>query len=703
MLGKRASSLIEGQNQAQGSRSAHWRSATSYVTDRDHVKCLRLGDLSLSESRVIDDSQLIYQGATHLPAWRESGADYEKSTERAFETQASTSSSPCHRGNRTHGVMSFVGQAQNISAEGDRVDYHPMLSEEDVQVQKEEGEDQVQQARRGNAANSSSELNAAYFSGDSDLTAEAMAEESSHSSSQENGCTLKLEASATKLEHLSKSSKTVDQQQQIGDATILFTGRSSIEGQNSSWGVSKSADGRCMVPGTMAATEVCGFPRATQVMHVRGVKEVTSPIARREDAFRQEIVEREESWLDLRLGHTNSESYELQNDRNQQGNRSTSAEHTDPCQGTMVTLQLLPQKCDSATSPREWTENRSKTVQDMAIQFNPSARQGYTNDQLLATGWGSIGGQLQTFLPSGSAPFTSLMAKMDMNVQDQKRIYQADQYNSAWNRPNPSPEGFYIGRTNALWEDQVTEVTTYTRVPYIGYGDRESFRQPIIPTAVREMNEHPWLAAAARSTENIAWRPKTTVMDAFDQGIHHLRRDSGGHVVQQPHMRSFLLPNQLQQPSSRLLPPPSAAHQFPATSCKRLVNPPSSRGHPGVWFSLQAASSHDNEHDATPMQKTYMRIRDGQTPISVLKKYLVCKLGLSSETEVDISCRGNLLLSNCTLQHVRDKIWCTDEVEHGDTLGFRSTRSHPSHPKECIMALHYQRHSCGLTLNLLKG
>ncbi|KAI4326537.1 hypothetical protein MLD38_031842 [Melastoma candidum] len=66
------------------------------------------------------------------------------------------------------------------------------------------------------------------------------------------------------------------------------------------------------------------------------------------------------------------------------------------------------------------------------------------------------------------------------------------------------------------------------------------------------------------------------------------------------------------------------------------------RTHP-MWFALVA--SEDQEGDATLPQisSRYLRIQDGNLPVSYVQKYLKSKLQLRSETEVEIRCMGQTL------------------------------------------------------------
>ncbi|KAL4587104.1 hypothetical protein LXL04_011754 [Taraxacum kok-saghyz] len=88
----------------------------------------------------------------------------------------------------------------------------------------------------------------------------------------------------------------------------------------------------------------------------------------------------------------------------------------------------------------------------------------------------------------------------------------------------------------------------------------------------------------------------------------------------------------------------------------RVVDPPR-RPHSGVWFILQASQNQTKEPYLPQVPKSYLRIKDGRMTVGLLIKYLVNKLKLDSEFEVEITCKGQQLLPLLTLQHVRDNIW----------------------------------------------
>ncbi|EEF45183.1 E3 ubiquitin protein ligase DRIP2 [Ricinus communis] len=73
-----------------------------------------------------------------------------------------------------------------------------------------------------------------------------------------------------------------------------------------------------------------------------------------------------------------------------------------------------------------------------------------------------------------------------------------------------------------------------------------------------------------------------------------------------------------------------------------------------IWFSLIA--SNDQKVDAPLPQITscYLRVKDGSLPVSFIKKYLVQKLGLNSEAEVEIGLQGKPVVSTLPLQNIVD-------------------------------------------------
>ncbi|CAK8540917.1 unnamed protein product [Lathyrus sativus] len=117
----------------------------------------------------------------------------------------------------------------------------------------------------------------------------------------------------------------------------------------------------------------------------------------------------------------------------------------------------------------------------------------------------------------------------------------------------------------------------------------------------------------------------------------------------------------------------------------RVVDPPR-RPHSGIWFMLQASQNQVKQPFLPQIPKNYLRIKDGRMTVRLLMKYLVNKLKLESESEIEITCKGQQLLPFLTLQHVRDNIWTPRDTTTTTTplLSDSSTTDH-------VMVLHYSR------------
>ncbi|KAJ3675851.1 hypothetical protein LUZ60_004893 [Juncus effusus] len=116
----------------------------------------------------------------------------------------------------------------------------------------------------------------------------------------------------------------------------------------------------------------------------------------------------------------------------------------------------------------------------------------------------------------------------------------------------------------------------------------------------------------------------------------------------------------------------------------RVMVPPAVRPHTGVWFVLQASPNQEREPFLPQIPKSYLRIKDGRATIRLLIKYLINKLGMVDESEVEIMCRGRILLPLLTIQQVRDNIWCSREAASQLPQNYSSAPDH-------IMILLYSR------------
>ncbi|XP_030449695.2 uncharacterized protein LOC115672075 isoform X2 [Syzygium oleosum] len=142
----------------------------------------------------------------------------------------------------------------------------------------------------------------------------------------------------------------------------------------------------------------------------------------------------------------------------------------------------------------------------------------------------------------------------------------------------------------------------------------------------------------------------------------------------------------LMPPRSNLPPPFQLQLQVDGASGSSMdftvIDAPK-RPYPGVWFVLRASQNQDKEPLLPQLPKIYLRVKDGRMTVRLLMKYLVKKLRLDSESEVEITCRGQKLLPFLTLQQVRDNIWSPSDVV--TLLPESATTS------DHIMVLHYGR------------
>lgn len=68
-----------------------------------------------------------------------------------------------------------------------------------------------------------------------------------------------------------------------------------------------------------------------------------------------------------------------------------------------------------------------------------------------------------------------------------------------------------------------------------------------------------------------------------------------------------------------------------------------------VWFALLASENQVGDNALPQISKYYLRIKDGNVPVSYVKKYLVKKLELKNESEVEITCCGQPIVPSLSL------------------------------------------------------
>ncbi|EOA26370.1 hypothetical protein CARUB_v10023287mg [Capsella rubella] len=112
-------------------------------------------------------------------------------------------------------------------------------------------------------------------------------------------------------------------------------------------------------------------------------------------------------------------------------------------------------------------------------------------------------------------------------------------------------------------------------------------------------------------------------------------------------------------------------------------SPKQERRNGPVWFSLVASTNQETSLPQIPAN--YLRIRDGTIPVSSVQKYLMKKLDLKSENEVEITCMGEPVLPTLQL-HSLVELWLETTPKEQ-----RVTASVGSSAKEFVMVLVYSR------------
>ncbi|KAJ4753483.1 Polycomb group RING finger protein 1 [Rhynchospora pubera] len=102
-----------------------------------------------------------------------------------------------------------------------------------------------------------------------------------------------------------------------------------------------------------------------------------------------------------------------------------------------------------------------------------------------------------------------------------------------------------------------------------------------------------------------------------------------------------------------------------------------------VWFSLVATANREGGGQLPQLSSSYLRIRDGELTVSSIQKYIMTKLSLTTEEEVEIVCRGQPVGPTMTLHDLVD-LWLRSETSN------RTLVSVGSPAKDFIMVLAYR-------------
>ncbi|XP_052489174.1 E3 ubiquitin protein ligase DRIP2 isoform X2 [Gossypium raimondii] len=104
-----------------------------------------------------------------------------------------------------------------------------------------------------------------------------------------------------------------------------------------------------------------------------------------------------------------------------------------------------------------------------------------------------------------------------------------------------------------------------------------------------------------------------------------------------------------------------------------------------VWFSLVASENQEGDAPLPQISANYLRIKDGNIPVSFIQKYLKKKLNLTDEAEVEIKCMGQPVVPTLQLYNLVD-LWLQTAATSQQvpaTIG--------SSAKEFVMVLAYAR------------
>uniref|UniRef100_A0A0E0F468 RING-type domain-containing protein n=1 Tax=Oryza meridionalis TaxID=40149 RepID=A0A0E0F468_9ORYZ len=103
-----------------------------------------------------------------------------------------------------------------------------------------------------------------------------------------------------------------------------------------------------------------------------------------------------------------------------------------------------------------------------------------------------------------------------------------------------------------------------------------------------------------------------------------------------------------------------------------------------VWFLLVPSPDQKQDPKLPQLPTYYVRIKDGSLQTSLIQRYIMNKLDLASEDEVEITCHGEAISPSTTLQGLLELWLKSSPVEHVQaSLGAQA--------KEFVMELGYRR------------
>ncbi|RAL43476.1 hypothetical protein DM860_012617 [Cuscuta australis] len=103
-----------------------------------------------------------------------------------------------------------------------------------------------------------------------------------------------------------------------------------------------------------------------------------------------------------------------------------------------------------------------------------------------------------------------------------------------------------------------------------------------------------------------------------------------------------------------------------------------------IWFSLVASGDQEGNEPLPQISASYLRIKDGNIPVSFIQKYLMRKLDLASEDEVEIRCMGQPIVPTLQLNSLLD-MWLQMASAERVSVAIGSSA------KDFVMVLAYAR------------
>ncbi|GAV72148.1 zf-C3HC4 domain-containing protein [Cephalotus follicularis] len=104
-----------------------------------------------------------------------------------------------------------------------------------------------------------------------------------------------------------------------------------------------------------------------------------------------------------------------------------------------------------------------------------------------------------------------------------------------------------------------------------------------------------------------------------------------------------------------------------------------------IWFTLVASEDQEGDAPLPQISPSFLRIKDGNAPVSCIQKYLMRKLDLASEAKVEIKCMGQSVVPTLQLYSLAD-LWLKTA-----STSERVVASVGSSAKDFVMVLAYAR------------